>query len=86
MSDAELQRLRWQCRRGMLELDCLFSDYLDKDYLSASDDERQQFRWLLDQLDLDLQAWILEGSAAPPGQAADLVRYLRKAERPAERL
>jgi len=30
MNDA---RLRWQCRRGMRELDLLLTDYLENDYL-----------------------------------------------------
>ena len=31
-TDRELSRLRWQCRRGMLELDALLGDFLDAHY------------------------------------------------------
>lgn len=79
MSDAqELQRLRWQCRRGLLELDYLFEEYLDNGYLQADADERAQFLWLLDQQDPDLQAWIVDGTMPPPDEVAPLVRRLRK--------
>ncbi|MDJ0806588.1 MAG: succinate dehydrogenase assembly factor 2, partial [Gammaproteobacteria bacterium] len=30
--DAELNRLRWQCRRGMLELDLLLLGFLETRY------------------------------------------------------
>lgn len=70
------QRLRWQCRRGLLELDYIFEDYLDKRYDSAPEEERAQFRALLNELDPDLQAWILHG-ATPPEQFAEMVTRLR---------
>jgi antitoxin CptB len=64
-SDKELQRLRWHCRRGLLELDCLFEDYVDQRYLSAGAAERAQFRQLLNEQDPDLQAWLLYGEPCP---------------------
>jgi antitoxin CptB len=45
---AELQRLRWQCRRGMLELDVLLDRFLEVGYGLLSDGERAAFSRLLD--------------------------------------
>ncbi len=64
-SDKELHRLRWQCRRGLLELDYIFERYLQDRYLSAPEDERAAFRLLLQEQDPDLQAWLLLGEACP---------------------
>ena len=34
---SELARLRWKCRRGMLELDLLLRDFLDSGYQDLDD-------------------------------------------------
>jgi antitoxin CptB len=64
-ADKELQRLRWQCRRGLLELDYIFEHYLQNRYQSAAEDEKAAFRLLLQEQDPDLQAWLLHGQACP---------------------
>ena len=40
--------LRWQCRRGMLELDILLNSFLDEKFHQLSIDEKNQFtyRWV----------------------------------------
>jgi antitoxin CptB len=72
----EMQRLRWHCRRGLLELDCIFEAYLDKRYLRASEQERTRFRELINEQDPDLQAWILHGEPCPDDYQA-IVAVLR---------
>ncbi len=73
----ELARLRWQCRRGMLELDEILTRYVEQRYLRASPDEQAAFRQLLEHQDPELQQWLLLGHD-PPGQPlASLVEVLR---------
>lgn len=36
-----LSRLRWQCRRGMLELDELLEGFLNKTYVNMSAEQKQ---------------------------------------------
>jgi antitoxin CptB len=43
----ELGRLRWRCRRGMLELDCLLLRYFDDQYAVADVGARSAFERLL---------------------------------------
>jgi antitoxin CptB len=43
----ERNKLRWQCRRGALELDFILNRYLDNGYLHASEAEQRQFDNLL---------------------------------------
>lgn len=76
MPDKDIDRLRWQCRRGLLELDCIFADYLETHYLSAGEQEKAQFRALLNEQDPDLQAWLLFGLETP-GQFSEIVEKLR---------
>lgn len=59
------RRTRWQCRRGMLELDILLSRFLDEHYSSLSASELACFHRLLEQSDTTLLAW-LQGQEQPP--------------------
>jgi antitoxin CptB len=56
---AELQRLRWRCRRGMRELDQLFNRYLDRRWREADAQERDTFERLLACEDDKLWRWCL---------------------------
>ena len=38
---------RWQCRRGMLELDLLLNNFVDKKVNTLSEQEKQSFELLL---------------------------------------
>ena len=50
----ELDRIRWRCRRGMLELDIVLQGFVDKHYMQLNKAELQQFDTLLDLPDNDL--------------------------------
>ena len=81
-ADKELHRLRWHCRRGLLELDYIFEDYLDQRYAAAPEEERAQFRALLDNQDPDpLQLARLPGRSAPADR--DVARLVRIKRAPA---
>ena len=62
-----LRRLRWQCRRGLLELDILFLRFLEQRYPALSAAQQGCFRGLLDQSDQTLLAW-LHGQQEPPSE------------------
>jgi antitoxin CptB len=47
-------RLRWQCRRGMRELDELLVSYLNKYYTQSTNDEKKAFQELLQLSDPEL--------------------------------
>jgi antitoxin CptB len=57
-------KLQWQCRRGLLELDLLLSNYLQSDYRTASPEERAQFASLLKLDDSELLAVMLKKNRA----------------------
>ena len=50
----ELDRVRWRCRRGMLELDIVLQRFVDKHYTQLNETELQQFDALLNLPDNDL--------------------------------
>jgi len=55
--DAELNKLRWRSRRGMLELDLLLVPFFDAKYRDLPADQRATFVKLLEQDDPDLLLW-----------------------------
>jgi len=52
-------KLRWACRRGMLELDVLFMPFVEDAYDSLSDNEKGIFQRLLAGEDPVLFAWFM---------------------------
>jgi len=52
--DTEYARLKWRCRRGMLELDLLLRPFVEDVYPALSDEEKHQFHTLLDLQDQEL--------------------------------
>lgn len=51
---SEIDRIRWRCRRGTLEMDLLLTRFVEKEYPNLSDEEKQYFSELLDYPDTDL--------------------------------
>jgi antitoxin CptB len=50
-------KLRWACRRGMLELDVLLGNFLEEAYLHLSDSDKAVFEKLLSCQDQELFEW-----------------------------
>lgn len=65
MTEAELGKLRWRCRRGMRELDVLLTRYVEEQYGGATPLHQEAFRQLLDSQDPLIYAYFL-GREAPP--------------------
>ncbi|MDA8390007.1 MAG: succinate dehydrogenase assembly factor 2 [Gammaproteobacteria bacterium] len=57
-------RLRWRCRRGLLELDLVLQGFLDGGWGRLAREERILFGRLLTEADADLWQWI-QGAPAP---------------------
>ena len=56
---SEKSRLLWRCRRGIREMDIVFTDFIEQQYDGLSNDEKQGLEQLLDQPDLDILTWIM---------------------------
>ena len=52
-------RLRWRCRRGLLELDLILQGFLESGWEDLSADQRAVFARLLEESDQELQGWLL---------------------------
>lgn len=76
MTGESLNRLRWRCRRGMLELDALLLAFLEVGYALLDEPDRLAFSRLLDREDIELYDW-LTGQQAPPVELQALVDRMR---------
>lgn len=76
--DPETNRIHWQCRRSMLELDLLLTDFLEKYYPELCQSARQEFVRLLNFPDQSLQRWLLgDAKEIPPGMQR-IVKAIRE--------
>ena len=76
MTDAALSRLRWQCRRGMRELDDLLLRWVEQRYPSASDTEKSAFQELLTVSDPELVGYLLKKEEPRSEPIAAVVRQI----------
>lgn len=70
------RKLKWACRRGMLELDVILERYLSNHYEHADAKTQQQFQALLLCQDQDLYRWLIKHEPAPP-EYEKIVKILR---------
>lgn len=78
MSAEAKARLRWQCRRGMRELDVLLGQWLDERYDRAGDEQKTAFGQLLELTDPELAAYLLQGAASGDPLLDRVIRQIRR--------
>ena len=71
-------RMRWRCRRGMLELDIVLQRFIDKHYVQLDKRQLGQFEILLSLSDHDLWAMIVCKRDAPDEAFLPLLKLLRQ--------
>lgn len=55
----EAGKIKWKCRRGMLELDILLEQFYEKQFQTLTAKEKKSFNHLLDEADPLLYCWLL---------------------------
>lgn len=75
---SEHDRVRWRCRRGMLELDLILLRFVDEHYAKLPLAEQQIFEDLLQLQDDELLAMISAGGEIREQRFVSLVERLRQ--------
>ncbi len=76
--DAEKERrLRWHCRRGLLELDLTLGRFMDEKLVSLTPEQVMQFEALLEYEDNDLWAVLTRRQACTDPRLLNMVEMLR---------
>ncbi|KGJ89071.1 protein of unknown function DUF339 [Colwellia psychrerythraea] len=71
-------RLKWACRRGMLELDVLFIPFVDEAYDDLSTKEQFTFERLLTCQDPELFAWFMGHEICEDTELSTMVQLILK--------
>jgi len=69
-------RLRWACRRGMLELDILLETFLDNGYEQLSDEQKSTFETVLGFADQDIFELCMGQAQADSIEIADVIKKI----------
>ncbi len=77
--EQELARLRWQCRRGMLELDMFLEPFLDNYFLQLTATEKTAFYTLLNYPDQFLLEYLMGRSIPLDKDVADVAKKIQAA-------
>ena len=75
-------RLAWQCRRGMRELDVLLKGFLEHRYEQLDAQERDSFARLLDYPDAVLLEWLMGRMVPADKDVASIVQDIRHTAAP----
>lgn len=75
--DKHASHIRWQCRRGMLELDALLLNYFDNHFKELPTEDRITFENMLRYSDQDLYDWILETSQPPSVEISEMIQVIK---------
>ena len=78
-SHAVTNRLAWQCRRGMRELDDLLGNFLVSRYAGLDEKQRQTFNVLLDYPDAVLLELLMGRMTPTDRDVASIVQKIRDA-------
>jgi antitoxin CptB len=71
------RRLHWRCRRGMLELDILLADFLQRGYGALDARQRSDFERLLALPDQELLEYLLGVKQTTDGDLAHVIARIR---------
>lgn len=75
----EKNRIHWQCRRGMLELDDMLQGFLKQGFNELLDNERAQFESLLTCHDNLLLEYLMGRTVPADPDTANVVNKIRAA-------
>lgn len=77
MKNIENSKIKWRCRRGMLELDLLLLPFYESKFTQLSPPLQQAFITLLEEPDPDIYNWFL-GAKEPPDTFTQIIKCLRE--------
>ncbi|MBV1875485.1 MAG: succinate dehydrogenase assembly factor 2 [Cycloclasticus sp.] len=74
---SEKSKLLWRCRRGMKELDVLFTRFVETSYDGLSELEKKAFNKLLETEDPEILGFMLYNDIPEDADVANIVEKIR---------
>jgi antitoxin CptB len=79
MAARDIERLRWRCRRGLLELDLILAQFVERELPELNAENQQALGALLTCSDNDLLDIVMGRQACPNAQWLPVVELLQRA-------
>lgn len=76
-----LYRIYSNCRRGMLELDIILINFLDKEYLNISKKTLKDFSDLLEESDNNLYNWIIKNNENYDKKFEEIIKKIKESKK-----
>ncbi len=76
-SVAELDKIRWHCRRGLLELDLILEKFNQRHLLGLDPEQLDRYRELLEFQDNELLELVMGRAASPDRRYEGILQRLR---------
>lgn len=80
--NVEESRIKWRMRRGMLELDLIFSRFFDAYWDRLTPNQKVTFERILSEPDPDLYAWFMGYEDTEDEEFKQLVTLIRRYGKP----
>ena len=77
----KLAKIKWACRRGMLELDYILNEFLGDGFKTLSAKQQDDFLQFLDNEDPDLYSWLMGFRKAEIEDDIIMVNIIRAAKK-----
>ena len=74
---SERDRIRWRCRRGLLELDLVLNEFLESRFEQLTTQQKVALTQLLDLSDNDLWDLVIGRAEIEDAECAEIVTMLR---------
>ena len=74
---AELDKIRWHCRRGLLELDLILEKFNQRHLLGLDPEQLDRYRELLEFQDNELLELVMGRAASPDRRYEGILQRLR---------
>ncbi|MEQ1881605.1 MAG: succinate dehydrogenase assembly factor 2 [Burkholderiales bacterium] len=74
---SELDRIRWRCRRGLLELDLILTHFLDKRFDTLTEHQKEKFAQLINNSDNDLWDLISNRQSCKNHDLREIIQLLQ---------
>lgn len=79
LTQQEYSRLKWACRRGMLELDLILIPFFEQHFTTLPESQKAAFIELLEQPDPDIFNWLMGYEMPEEAALAEIVQIIRYA-------
>lgn len=70
-------KIKWHCRRGMLELDLILGRFITYHLDTLTEEKVSSFEALIDNTDPDLYAWLMGYETPANKELVDIVAFIR---------